>query len=51
MWWYKKFRLHVQAHMTLALIPADDVHQCEESLHTLTSYDNNVTVIGVGFHY
>jgi len=36
-------------HRTLALIPAEDVHQREESLHTLTSYDDNVTV--VGFHY
>ena len=47
MWCYglygEKFRLHVQAHMVLALILA------KEPLHKLTSYDDNVTV--VGFHY
>ena len=42
----EKFRLHVQARMVLALIPAEDVLQCEQSLHT--SYDDNAT--SVGFH-
>ena len=30
-------------------LDAEDVHQREESLHTLTSYHDSVTV--VGFHY
>ena len=59
MWCYglydEKFHLHVEARLTLytrKLIPYPcrrQVRQCEESLHTLTTYDNDVTV--VGFHY
>jgi len=29
----EKFRLHVQARMVLALIPAEDMLQCEQSLY------------------
>ena len=36
----KKIHLHVEARMVLALIPAEDLLQCKESLHT--SYDDNM---------